>query len=193
MRLKEIWKPIKGYQDYEVSDLGNVRSLKYGKVKLLKPGISRGYYHVNLWKNGKVKNLLVHRLVVETFIGKIPKGQVVNHINEDKSDNRLSNLEIVTQKENQNHGTRNERIAKANSKALIGNTNSAKQLKLTNAKTCGKYTFSNSYEASEFFGYLCKTQIGTYISSARKRGENFIKIFGEKHYFVQESDKYILV
>lgn len=50
----ERWKPIKGYENYEVSDLGNVRSLKYGKVKVLKRGISSsGYYHLNLCKNGK--------------------------------------------------------------------------------------------------------------------------------------------
>lgn len=175
--MKETWLKIKGYEEYEVSDLGNIRSLNYnrtGETKLLKPGLGkRGYLNVLLRKNGKTKNFLVHRLVVEAFIGPIPKGLVVNHRNEDKRDNRLVNLEVITQKQNCNYGTRNERLAK--------------ELKLTHAKSCAKYAFSSSYEASAFFKYKAKETIGTLISVARKRGENFIKIRREKHYFSQSA------
>lgn len=176
--MKENWLKIKSYKGYEVSDLGRVRSLKNGKVRVLKPqdnGI--GYLQVVLCKNGKRKSFYIHRLVYETFIGPIPKGMVVNHLNEDKRDNRLVNLEVTTQKQNCNYGTRNERAGKSLSK----------ELKLTHAKSCAKYTFSSSVEASSFFGYRTRTQIGVYIFKARQRGENFIKIRREKYYFLQAS------
>lgn len=187
----EKWKPVVGYDDYEVSDQGRVRSLNYKctrKVKALKPAISsKGYLFVGLYKNGKKKNFYVHRLVVEAFRGLIPKGKVVNHLNEIKTDNRLENLEVVTAKENVNWGTAQERKAKANSKSMKGNTNRRKELKLTHAKSCAKYTFSNGLEAGKFFGFKNKRQIISYISKARKRGENFINIRDEKHYFHQEA------
>lgn len=175
--MKENWKSIKGYAGlYEVSDLGNVRSLKCGKVRVLKPSISHnGYYLVNLYKDGESKSFYVHSLVVTAFKGPIPAGMQVNHINEDKTDNRLENLEIVTAKQNCNHGTRNERMAKAKSK----------ELKLTHAKSCAKYTFTNIREASAFFSYKNKDTVGTLISNARKRGENFINIRHKKYYFSQ--------
>lgn len=191
ININECWKPVVGFEGiYEVSDLGNVRSLNYnhtGKVKLLSPSINKGYYQVGLYKNGKQKHFSVHTLVITAFRGPIPAGMQVNHLNENKLDNRLSNLEVVTAKQNLNWGTRNERAGKAISKALKGNTNGNKELKLTHAKSCAKYTFSNSYGASEFFGYKNKTRIGSFISLARKQGENFINIRGEKHYFSQEA------
>lgn len=94
----ETWKPIKGFEGfYEVSDLGNVRSLNWrniGEVRnlFLKPH-SRGYLQVELKKNGTRKMFLVHRLVASHFIEN-PNGNLeVNHINENKQDNRVENLE----------------------------------------------------------------------------------------------------
>lgn len=65
----EIWKDVKGYESiYQVSDIGNVKSLKYGKEKLLKPGInSTGYFIVILYKNKIKKTIKVHQLVAEAF------------------------------------------------------------------------------------------------------------------------------
>lgn len=189
MQLNENWKSIVGYEDYEVSDEGHVRSLNYnhtGKVKVLKFKLSKnGYLYVTLCKNGKKKMFSVHRLVVTTFRGPIPRGLVVNHLNENKLDNRLSNLEVCTVAQNNNHGTHNERVGKANSKSMLGNTNARKQLELANAFT--KYSFPSTYIASEFFGYKGKTTIASHISKARRLGRNFIKIFGEKYYFSQEA------
>jgi hypothetical protein len=67
---KEVWKDIKNYEGlYEVSNFGNVRSLKYGKIKYLKPAKNKGgYYFVILCKNGKTKNFRIHRLVANAFI-----------------------------------------------------------------------------------------------------------------------------
>ena len=116
--MKEEWKSIAGYEGlYEVSSLGRVRSLKFGKTKVLKPlDNGCGYLYVNLYKNREVKKFKVHRLVAQTFIPNPLGKPQVNHNNEIKTDNRVENLEWMTAKENNNYGTRNERAGKANSK-----------------------------------------------------------------------------
>lgn len=110
--MEEIWNKVKNYENYEVSNLGGARSLKFGKVRILKPNQVKGYLLVDLCKDGKGKWFSVHRLVWEAFNGPIPEGMQVNHINEDKTDNRLENLNLMTPKENSNWGTRNQRHAK---------------------------------------------------------------------------------
>ena len=121
----EIWKDIKGFEGlYRVSNLGRVKSLerfrkgKNGslvtvKERILKPKLTHnGYYRVGLCKNSKIRFYMVHRLVWIAFNGTIPEGLQVNHISERKSENRLSNLNLMTPKENCNWGSRNERRAK---------------------------------------------------------------------------------
>lgn len=188
MKINEIWKDIPGYEGlYQVSDYGRVRSLNYNKtglVKELSMEITAGYYRVVLYKNGKRKKVFVHRLVVITFIGPIPRGMVVNHINENRSDNRVSNLEIVTYKQNNNHGTRNERISKTNKISLIGNTNRAKKLELIKQNTDTKLSFNSTVEACLFFGFKNKHNIRALISRARKKGENLIKIKGKLYKYI---------
>ena len=101
----EIWKDIQGYEGlYQVSNLGNVRSLNWrntGKVRnlYLKPQ-NRGYLQVELAKNGNRKCFTVHRLVALHFVFGFSEGLVVNHKNENPTDNRAENLEWVTQSEN---------------------------------------------------------------------------------------------
>ena len=83
--------------------------------KIVKGCLDNGGYILDGFRvDGKIINIYRHRLVWETFNGEIPKGYQVNHINEDKTDNRLENLNLMTCKENNNWGTRNERLAKAN-------------------------------------------------------------------------------
>jgi len=105
--MKEIYRKIKGYNNvYQVSNLGNVKSLKYGKERILKPHKLKisGYYQVALCKNGKTKGFKVHQLVAMAFIDHKPCRYklVVNHKNFNKIDNKVGNLEIVTQRENTN-------------------------------------------------------------------------------------------
>lgn len=119
----EVWKDIPGYEGkYQASNLGNVRSLNYrrsGKTKLLSPGLcGKGYLKVVLLKNGVPKNHSVASCVWVAFNGPVPPGMQINHINEDKTDNRLENLNLMTAKENNNWGTRIKRASKSASRVL---------------------------------------------------------------------------
>ena len=112
--MNEIWKSITGYEGfYEVSNFGNVRSLtssngrkRFNRVKILKPAIMKdGYLRVTLCVDRKKQQMPVHRLVLSAFSKENPTLQV-NHINGEKNDNRLCNLEWCTQSENQKHAYR---------------------------------------------------------------------------------------
>src|SRR5699024_10471898 len=106
-------KPVKGYEGfYEVDELGNVFSLDRfdgwinRKGKRLKPDWnSAGYGRVTLSKSGKTKRYFVHRLVYESYYGEIPNEMQVHHIDENKQNNSIQNLKLVTQREN-NHLSR---------------------------------------------------------------------------------------
>lgn len=120
----EIWKPIKSYQGrYEVSSLGNVRSLNFNKTgvsKILKPiSNTRGYTSVCLCLNNEKSIFRINRLVAEAFIPNPENKPQVNHKDENKTNNKVENLEWSTPKENANHGTRSLRIAKKQSKKVI--------------------------------------------------------------------------
>ena len=102
----EIWRDVEGYGGkYQVSNLARVRSLYRGKTKLLKPDtIHTGYLRVTLCKDGKTKYPFVHRLVAQAFIPNPDNKPQVNHIDGDKTNNYVSNLEWVTAAENIHHG-----------------------------------------------------------------------------------------
>lgn len=103
----EIWKPIKNYEGlYEVSNLGNIRSIsnRWGTrqtFRELKQQLTnKGYKRVSLSKENKHKTFLVHRLVFEAFNGRIGKNYEINHIDKNRSNNSLENLEIMTHFDN---------------------------------------------------------------------------------------------
>lgn len=101
---KQIWKNVPGYEGlYQVSNLGNVRSFYLNDVReLRKSNHSEGYLIVNLMKEKQRKTMKVHQLVAMAFLGHVPNGNtlVVDHINGDKKDNRLKNLQILTNFDN---------------------------------------------------------------------------------------------
>lgn len=106
----EIWKKVPNFNDYEVSDLGRVKSLKFNKQKILKPIKMGNYKGVCLSKNSKVNKFYVHRLVMLVFVGK--SKLEVNHINTKTDDNRLKNLEYCTPKQNMLHANKMGKVDK---------------------------------------------------------------------------------
>lgn len=128
----EIWKTAvydgEPYEGFEVSNWGRIKSLNYnhtGKPELMNPVANKyGYLVVHLSKNREYKMCRVHRLVAETFIPNPDNLPQVNHIDENKENNRVDNLEWKSPKGNCNHGTRNERI----SDAQINDPNKSKRV-----------------------------------------------------------------
>jgi len=104
--MLEEWRPIAGYEGlYEVSNMGRVRSITRYK-KVIKPTITNsGYYQYQLWHNGTYRTGLAHRLVAKAFVPNPDNKPVVNHIDENKLNNFVSNLEWVTHVENCRFGT----------------------------------------------------------------------------------------
>ena len=174
----EVWKTAvydgEVYEGlYKVSNLGKILSLNYrntGKAELLTPvEITGGYFQVRLSKNGEIKNCLVHRLVGETFLENPENKPCINHkiqgkegkkinmviFNEDGTiDKERTTIEWVTYKENNDYGTRNERVSKANTNGKLSKR--VLQLSLTgelireweSTMECGRNGFCQSHVAA---------------------------------------------
>lgn len=152
--MNEIYKDVVGYEGkYQVSNLGNVKSLNYrqtGKEKVMKQTlIDNGYLQVDLYNNGKHKKYGVHRLVADAFLDNPNNYPQVNHKDENKQNNNVDNLEWATAQYNINYGTHGERAGKTRSKPVIqydlqGNfikswnsaTEIEKQLKISRTNIC---------------------------------------------------------
>ena len=116
----EIWKDIPSFCGaYQASNMGRIRSLdrdvyinngKKAHIRKIKGRVlspyMQNYMRVNLSLNGETHSFLVHRLVAETFLGKPKEGYEVDHINENKEDNRVDNLRWITSFENKSRSTK---------------------------------------------------------------------------------------
>lgn len=110
---EEIWRDIPGFENYQASSLGRIKSLdrwvtysdgreRFFKGRILKGSISKGYMYVDFSKNGKRERFRIHQLVTVCFLNHTPDGHtlVVDHINGVKTDNSVENLQIVSQRQN---------------------------------------------------------------------------------------------
>ena len=120
--MEEAWKDIEGYEGlYQVSNKGRVKSLNYQGVareKLIKHSIVSGYKRVTLYKNKTIKRFLVHRLVANAFLPNPQNFPCINHKDENKQNNIVTNLEWCTYKYNINFGTGISRRAESISKQV---------------------------------------------------------------------------
>lgn len=149
---KEVWLPVKGYEGlYEVSNCGKVRSLNYkksgavGEMKLSYNPVT-GYIYVTLRKDNRGSSKLVHRLVAEAFIPNPDNLEQVDHISNDRTDNRKCNLRWVTRKFNNSR----PHARKLKSLSRKGESNGAKVIRAE--KGTEKLYFKNARKAATGIG-----------------------------------------
>lgn len=159
--MKEVWKDVVGYEGfYQVSNLGRIKSASridsaghQLQGKFLKLDDSKGYLRVRLSKNGIKTRFQVHRLVLIAFTH--DSNLQVNHKDEDKHNNKLSNLEWMTAKENCNYGTRNQRFGAKIAKKVTNGT-----LIFDSVTKAGEYYGLHQTTISSALTGKCKTAVG---------------------------------
>ena len=159
--MQEIWKDIPGYEGhYQASNFGKIRSFKRNKVRILKScrDVLWGYYRVTLCLNSVRKIARVHRLVWSAFNGPIPEGLEINHKDEDKANNALLNLELVTPSQNVNYGTRNKRVSEK----------MCKRIQMLDKNNNTLKTFNSLKEAAQFLNKKYYTNISCCLNGYSK-------------------------
>ncbi|MCA1184625.1 NUMOD4 domain-containing protein [Bacillus licheniformis] len=172
--MKEEWRRLKGLIDcgdsYEVSNLGNVRNYLTGKQ--LKPRDKRGYLQVVLWLNNRRKDVNVHRLVALAFLEKDAKRNYVNHMDGDKKNNKISNLEWVTPRENKIHAWQTGLIDPQQHRDLMKKLHS-KPVSKINSDGLVLATYESGVEASKDTGVRRDTISKQCILRRKSRSKNF--------------------
>ena len=155
---EEVWKPIEGYEGlYEVSDKGNVRSLdRYvytgaaGMVR--RKGVfmkqqtnKKGYKTVMLHDSSRVRSTTVHRLVAEAFIPNPDNKSQVNHIDTDKTNNSVSNLEWNTQEENMAHAKKHNLFKNKTEKQIKACAKNLEKAYIKRRRPVDMYTLDGHY------------------------------------------------
>ena len=114
---EEVFLPIKNFPDYCVSNLGNVKNIKTNKI-LKQSANKEGYIRLKIYKNGKQYNKNVHQLVANAFLENVDNKLCIDHIDNNKENNNVSNLRFATHQEN----GRNTKMYKNNTSGVKGIT-----------------------------------------------------------------------
>lgn len=179
----EEWKDIQEYPGYQVSNEGRIRTFqkitkttKHGerkwKDRILKPKIGRDHcQRVELWKDGKHKTILVHRLEAEAFLGKpINDNMTVNHKDGNRLNNNIENLEWMTRKENIQYGFKNNQYS-TQINCILKNGGELQK-------------FNSLSEASRYLG-----RYNSYISMCVKRNREITDSLGNKYTLFIDEEK----
>lgn len=162
MLLFEEFRDIKDYENYEVSNLGRIRNKKTGRILKLDK-TKYGYFQIVLSKNGTIRRARVHRLVAEAFLPNPNKYPEVNHKDEDKTNNKVDNLEWCTAEYNNSYGTRIKRVVEKNSKPVLQYDFSGKFIK----------EFSSVSDAAEEIGVSLGTLSGA-LTGQQKTSKGYL-------------------
>lgn len=172
--IKEEFRDIPGFEGYQISNLGRVKSFKCAKEKILNNSInSNGYYRVGLTKDRKSITKKVHQLVAITFLSHIPNGTqeiIVDHKNNNPLDNRVENLQLITQRENASKDKKN---------------GTSKYTGVTWAKVSNKWASRIKINGKSIhLGYFnTELEAAKYYQNALKSIENNEEIIISKHIF----------
>lgn len=161
-------KKIPNYSNYVIlPNEGLIYSLK--QHKFIGSPNTKGYWHISLTSDsGSILSTSLHRAIYKCINGDIPKGFDVNHIDENKSNNSIFNLNLLTHKENCNWGTRNERVGKASAKARLG-----KPLTDECKKNMSKVHMNNSYTSIPVGAYKNEELIMSFPSMGEAERNGF--------------------
>ena len=188
MTESEVWKDVVGYEGlYKVSNKGNIHSLERlnsrGRKcggRMLKPRHhAGGYLRVSLYENGIKKDELVHRLVLEAFVENPNNLPEVNHRDEVKDNNELSNLEWCDAGYNINYGTRNEKISK---KVRAINVETGEVITFNSTQEAGSKGYAQSGVAAACKGVYKDSKTGKLIGGDGRTYK------GYRWYYMEEGE-----
>ena len=169
--MNEIWKPIQGYEGlYEISNTGKVKSLIKGR--LLKPANHvKGYLFTTLTKDGKHSRFYIHRLVASAFLGSESRDKEVNHIDGNKKNNCVENLEWCTGIENKEHAYINGlRKSRAQVPVEMFSVNGEFICKFPSVATASRMTGIHGGRISSCCNGKCKSVNGHVFKEAAQNG-----------------------
>ncbi len=168
--MTEEWRVINEYTNYEISNFGNVKNNKSGKV--LKQNIKAGYYNISLINNNNRKSFKVHRLVAISFIENLEKKSDVNHKDKNKLNNHISNLEWMTRKENNIHRCDGLKIKCNKNKHVFRIDKNTDEIleKYDSIELAGTWAFNNGYTKTIHNG---RNSIGNCLKKISKISYNF--------------------
>ena len=176
----EIWLPIEGYENYQVSNMGRLKSLNYNRTKqekiLCQRIFKNGYLFVKLCKEGKIKTCSVHRLVANAFIPNTNNYPTVNHNNEIKTDNRVSNLCWMDYSQQQRHGTAQQRrVAHTDYKVRTAHTDYKAIVAKKDWKAVAEKLTNRQDQSKQVYQYTLNGELVGIFESTQECGRNGYK------------------
>jgi HNH endonuclease/NUMOD4 motif len=162
--MEEIYRSITDYPDYKISNLGNVKSFRCSKEKILKLFIAAGgYYRVNLTNEDGISHLLVHRLIAKEFIPNPDNLLYIDHIDGDKLNNKVENLRWATRQQNNFNATKYRKHTSSKYKGVRLHTQ------------CNKFRASITFNGkSQYLGLFDNEE-----DAANTYNEKAIELFGD--------------